>query len=289
MTEAASTKFKKTDVTTWANRVQSHPIQRLDIPMLTPDNWTDWQFCVRTKLGILGMSEIVFGEPEDDAKDMSELARLDKLLLSLLMLRIDESIRREYYHVKTVSELWTKLEERFEGDENTKAMKVFKMLVDMIEYETQDLAKFVSEFSAFYRELQKLFPNLDTRPFVGLLYALLPKSVRFLPSVFRAQKDVTVSKVLDHLVQEQRLYEDKGKTVNNRELANAACFNLNVNSKVIVCEFCGKKGHTIKKCFKRRDLKKRELDDAESSSEPIDRTRNRAKNLTANNLTVYGF
>lgn len=203
-TASVPKKIKKTSVTALYKRIQDHPIQKIDIPMLTTANWTDWNYCARSKLRILGLSDIVFLKPEDDAKEMDELARIDQLVLDLIMLRIDESIRRDLYHITTIGDLWSKLEDRFEGDENTKAMNVFALLIDIIEKETQDLAVFVSKFSAFYRELTKLFPDMDTRPFVGLLFALLPKNVRYLPSVFRTQGGVTVTTVLDYLSKEQR-------------------------------------------------------------------------------------
>lgn len=260
------TKMNKADFKKLADKLENSTFHPIKIDRLTNENWLDWSFCMSSKLRIARLWTMVNTEFEDDVRQMSEYTTLNQMTIDQIILNVDITIRQDLYRIVCAREMWNKLRDRFEGDDDQKCMRTFRILVDLIQSKTQDLSKCVTEFKRFHDSLSKLFPTLEMRPFVGLLYSLLPNEFAYLPAVFRTQTDLDVHKVISFLEREQQLKFEKEKkpgnppykrpvsdTITSYKLDTENADKRELKQK---CEFCGKSGHQTRKCFKLRDFKR---------------------------------
>ena len=299
---AAAVKISKTefDKLVLSLKDAKHPEIRID--RLQSHNWKDFSYCMMSKLNIMGIAELVESQFEDEVLQTADFKRLNRLAVDQIMLNLDVSIRKDLYNEKSAYELWVKLRDRFEGDDDQRCMRTFRILVDLIQLRTPNLSVVISEFRKFTGELSKLFPGLNMKPFVGLLYSILPPDLAYLPAVFRTQ-DVNVDKVLEFLErQHQMKVEKKGMsadapgakrvdvTVCNLDTRSGEVSGSSSNDNNRACEYCGKTNHRSSKCFKLREWKKtQEAERIAKINALRAATISSSSTAATNNPKVYGF
>ena len=297
------TKLNATKFNQIYDRFVKMTIQPIKVEQLTPDNWMDFSYSVRSKLRLLGIWDVVMIEPESAVAEKLEYKTVNDTCVDLIMPNIYLSLRKELYSVDSCHTLWKKLQDRFEGDTNTKCMRIFGTLVELIQSWSNDLAVCLPKFNQFVHDLERLFPNLDTKPFIGLLFALLPNKYRYLPSTFRSQPNLTLENVIESINAEVQLWADRdhggaaGKhplpSVPNCQLGSSESggepkkSKQSDKSKQITCSFCGKKNHTAKKCYTRLNQLKSAKESGKGQDQP---NGGASKNqIPSSNLTTYGF
>ena len=110
--------MNRADFKKLADKLKNAKVHPIKIDKLTNENWLDWNCCMSSKLRIAHLWTMVNTEFDDDIKQTSEYVTLNRMATDQIILNVDIPIRPDLCRFMCAREMWAKLRDRFEGDDD---------------------------------------------------------------------------------------------------------------------------------------------------------------------------
>lgn len=161
------------DFNTLKSRLDKIKVHSLSLPQLKSEEFNDWNIVCESKLTLFCLSDFILKKPESSLSSDIDYKFYDNFVKANLIISVTESLRKDISSLSSSYKCWSFLCSRFEGNDHIKCIRLFKKLINTLSSKNSHLEHIVSEFKDFGLNIKKLFPDLDTKPFIGLLFAVI--------------------------------------------------------------------------------------------------------------------
>lgn len=262
-----------------SKRLEKIRIHQLNLSELNENKFNDWKIITESKLKIFGLVEFIKLKPSEELCKDNDFVYYDDIIKSHLIISVSDEFRREINACSTSFEAFSLLTNRFEGNDNIKCIRLFKEIMNIFN-KNATLKDILVEFKKFNSNITKLFPTIDTKPFIGLLFAILPDKLSYLTAHLRCKDDLTLDQLLKYLSDESHIINEKLNQASNPNQLSKANFNISSSDKTAICNYCNKNGHLENKCYKKKRDKRNQINKSNtpnpsrSSNQPSQNSRN---------------
>lgn len=234
---------------------------RIDLaPLTSTTKFNLWQVKMESILISLDLEEAILGVDKITGTNDVEKKKKDAKALAQVRLHLSNEILQQVIKEKTTKNLWEKLESLLMT--KTPATRLYaKARLYSHRMEGKSLKTYLEEFREIINDLENLGVKTDDEDLAMLLLYHLPsKYTHFRDTLLYGKQTITLDEVMTSLLSKDKmdssqkensgegLYTrgrsiERGKTENSRPRSKSQHKNL-------ICNYCKKKGHIKKNCFK---------------------------------------
>lgn len=236
----------------------------ISIPLFKGDNYHSWAIKMKAYMKALSLWDVIESDtevtplpgnptPAQIKKHEEEMARKPKAL-SCIHSAVSEEIFTTIMGCESPKEAWEKIKEEFEGNQQTKLMKIlnFKREFEMMGMKSNEGVKeYGSRLMSIVNQIKLLGGDFSSQRVVDKLLVTLPERYETKISSLEDTKDLsklTVSELINslHAVDQRRIMRKEENGGKNEGLLLAKASS---SKGKIQCNHCHKMGHEEKDCW----------------------------------------
>ena len=248
-------------------------IQQGQFIKLDETNWNVWKFQVRVTLVAKELFDVVTGvksKPEETEAGYADFIVKDAKAQEILVSRMEAGPISHIISCVSSKEMWDKLHTVYERKSNV-SIHLLQQQFFNLKFE-DSVMNFVTKVQNMVAEIKQHKEEIPEKMVITKIIMALPEKFKHFSSAWESVADEqrTLSNLTARLLVEEERLKTKEETValTAKNQSSVKCYscgkighkkyqcrsvNNGPKNKIIVCNFCKKKGHLYKDCYFRKN------------------------------------
>ena len=219
-----------------------------------------WKSRMEMELRRHGLWRII-SRPEQEQKiDAEEQLQRNDRALGIIFQSLDDQIIHHITKIEDTLELWELLNNKYNQKSTSSMMAIMDELNNLYMEEDELIENYADRYIKKVNELEESGGGMQNQE--TIIWGILTKLNRKLSHAgrnLRMHENLTLEKVIGNLRAEEQLlqsYNRRNKTnnyYNKNKIRNESAYTIEERT----CNYCKKKGHIAKNCYKKRNDERR--------------------------------